>query len=142
MKPAIYLRIASALTLVHAVLHTIGGVFSTAGPGPAAVAVAAMKANQFLLMGNTRSYWHFYRGMGLVVSIMLTVEGIVFWMLSSLVKTNGDKLRPILAVFAAGYLALTVNSYFYFFFGPVITEILIAICLVMAIVTAKRPAAS
>jgi hypothetical protein len=142
MKPVIYLRIASVLMLVHAVLHTIGGVFSTAEPGPASIAMAAMKANQFLVMGNTRSYWHFYRGLGLAVSIMLTVEGIAFWMLSSLVKTNGEKLRPILAVFAAGYLALTVNSYFYFFLGPVIAEILIAICLLMAIVTAKQPAAS
>ena len=140
MKPVIYLRIASVLTLVHAVLHTIGGVFSTAEPGPASIAVAAMKANQFLLMGNTRSYWHYYRGLGLAVSILLTVEGIAFWMLSSLIKTNGEKLRPILAVFAIGYLALTVNSQFYFFLGPVITEILIVICLVMAIVTVKRPA--
>ena len=27
MKPVIYLRAASLLTLLHAVLHTIGGVF-------------------------------------------------------------------------------------------------------------------
>ena len=27
MKPVLYLRIASILTLIHSILHTIGGVF-------------------------------------------------------------------------------------------------------------------
>ena len=27
MKPVIYLRIASILTLIHSILHTVGGVF-------------------------------------------------------------------------------------------------------------------
>jgi hypothetical protein len=139
MKPVIFLRIASVLTLIHAVLHTIGGVFGTADPGPAAVAVAAMKSNQFLLLGNTRSYWDFYMGMGLCVTIFLTVEAIVFWTLGSLAKTDAVRLRPILAAFIAGYLALAVNSWRYFFLGPVITEILIALCLALAIATA-RPA--
>jgi hypothetical protein len=139
MKPVIFLRIASVLTLIHAVLHTIGGVFGTADPGPAAVAVAAMKSNQFLLLGNTRSYWDFYMGMGLCVTIFLTVEAIVFWTLGSLAKTDAVRLRPILAAFIAGYLALGVNSWRYFFLGPVITEILIALCLALAIATA-RPA--
>ena len=42
MKTVIYIRIAAALTFVHAVLHTIGGVFGTINPGPEAVAVAAI----------------------------------------------------------------------------------------------------
>jgi hypothetical protein len=137
MKPVVFLRIASVLTLIHAVLHTVGGVFGTADPGPAAVAVAAMKSNQFLLLGNTRSYWDFYMGMGLCVSTFLTIEAIVFWMLGSLAKTDAARLRPILLVFVAGYLALAVNSWRYFFIGPVVTEILIAACLVLAITTAK-----
>jgi hypothetical protein len=140
VKPALFLRIASVLTLIHAVLHTIGGVFGTVDPGPAAVAVAAMKANRFLFLGNTRSYWDFYLGMGLCVTIFLTVEAIVFWMLGSLAKTDAVRLRPILAAFIAGYLALAVNSWRYFFIAPVITEILIAVCLALAIATAKKTA--
>ena len=41
-KPVVFLRIASVLTLIHAVLHTIGGVFGSVDPGTPAVAVAAM----------------------------------------------------------------------------------------------------
>ncbi len=142
MKPALLLRIAAVLTFIHAVLHTIGGVFGKAGPGPATVAVEAMKVNQFLLMGHMRSFWDFYRGMGLGATISLTAEAIVFWQLGSLAKTDARRLRPILATFLVAYAALAVNSYAYFFLGPVIAEILIAACIGLAIVTAKSQAAS
>lgn len=137
MKLQLFLRIASVLTLIHAVLHTVGGVFGKPEPGPASVAVAAMQANQFLLMGNMRSYFEFYRGLGLGVSIALTAEGILFWQLAALSKTAGTRLRPILATFLVAYLALALNSSLYFFWPPVVTEILIALCLGLAIVTAK-----
>jgi len=140
-KPVLFLRIVSVLTLIHAVLHTIGGVFSEPDPGPGAVAFQAMKVNQFLLMGNMRSYWHFYRGLGLGATISLTAEGILFWQLSSLAKTDAKRLRPILATFAVAYSALAVNSFNYFFLGPVIFEIIMALFLGLAIVTAKPQAA-
>lgn len=137
MKPVLFLRVASILTLIHAVLHTIGGVFGHIDPGAASAAVEAMKVNTFPLMGHTRSFWDFYRGMGIGVSISLTVEGVAFWLLGSLAKRDAEALRPILATFAVGYLALSLNSYTYFFLGPVIAEILIAACLLFAIFTAK-----
>jgi len=140
MKPVIYLRVASILTLIHAVLHTIGGVFGDIGPGAASIAVAAMRVNTFPLMGHMRSFWDFYRGMGIGVSISLTMEGVALWLLGSLANRDAARLRPILATFAAGYLALSVNSYTYFFLGPVIAEILIVACLLFAIFTAKTQA--
>ena len=99
-----------------------------------------MRLNQFLVMGHTRSYWDFYRGLGLAVTILLTAEAVVFWQLSSLAKTDSRRLRPILAVFVTAYLVFAVNSYAYFFPGPVIVETLIAILLGLAIVTASSTA--
>ena len=140
MKAVLYLRIASVLTFIHAVLHTIGGVFGKPDPGVQQATVAVMKANEFPVMGAMRSYWDFHMGMGLAVSVFLTVEAIVFWQLSSLAKTEGLRLRPILVTFLFGYLALTAVSYRYFFAGPVITEILIAGCLGAAIAFARQAA--
>jgi hypothetical protein len=136
-KPALFLRIAAVLTFIHAVLHTIGGVFGKVDPGPATIAVEAMKANQFLLMGHMRSFWDFYRGLGLGVTISLTFESIVFWLLASLARTDARRLRPILGTFLVAYAVLAVNSYTYFFLGPVIVELMIAVCLAIAIVSAK-----
>ena len=137
MKATTFLRIASVLTLIHAILHTIGGVFGRPIPGPAEQAVAAMKANHFLLMGNLRTYWDFYTGFGLGITIFLTIEAVVFWLLVSL-AAGGARLRPIIAVFALGFLALAVYSFRFFFLAPVITEVLIASCLILAILTAKE----
>ena len=55
-RTVVFLRIAAVLTFIHAVLHTIGGVFGQVGPGPATIAATAMRSNQFLAMGNMRSY--------------------------------------------------------------------------------------
>jgi hypothetical protein len=142
LKPWTYLRIASILTLLHSVLHTIGAVFGAPPPGPASAAVSAMKSNQFQVIGVTRTYWEFYRGMGLAVTILLTVEAVVFWLLGSLAKRDAARLRPILAVFLLGYLALAVNSLAYIFAPPAVVEGLIALCLVLALISAKSETAA
>jgi len=136
MKTVIYIRIAAVLTLIHAVLHTVGGVFGSIDPGPETIAAAAMKSNQFMAMGNMRTFWDFYMGMGLAVSLFLTMESVVFWFLASLARSRASELRPILIVFAIGYLAFAIDSYRYFFLAPVVVECIIALCLVAAAISA------
>jgi hypothetical protein len=137
MKPVLYLRIASILTLIHSILHTIGGVFGKP-PSSQAAMVAATMRYRFEVFGVMRSYSDFYRGLGLGISIALTMDAAILWLLSSMAKTDAARLRPIMAVFLMGYLALTLNSYTFFFSGPVIAELLIVFCLGAAIVTAKH----
>jgi hypothetical protein len=141
-KPAVFLRIAAVLTFLHAILHTVGGVFGRVDPGAAATAVQAMKANQFLLLGHVRSFWDFYRGFGLGLTIFLTSESIVFWQLASVAQKEAGRIRPILITFAVAYSLFAVNSYAYFFIGPVIAEVLIVTSLFLAIATAKSPSES
>jgi hypothetical protein len=44
-------------------------------------------------------------------------RGPCFLLLGSLAKSHARELRPILAAFAVGYLALVVNSHEFFFQG-------------------------
>jgi hypothetical protein len=67
------------------------------------------------------------------------MDAAILWLLASLSKSDSARLRPILAIFLMGYLAMTVNSCTFFFSGPVIAELLIVACIAAAIVTA-RPA--
>lgn len=138
MKATIWLRIAAVLTLVHSILHTIGGVFGKTPPGPASVAVAAMQANHFVFMGATRTFADFQRGLGLAATIFLTVDAILFWLLSSLARTDGKRLRPILAIFVVGYAAFAVVSAKYFFALAAGMEVCIALCLALAWMSAGR----
>ena len=137
MKPVIYLRIASVLTLLHAILHTIGGVFGKPDPGPQQTAVDAMKANTFPLMGSVRSYWAFFHGMGLAVTIFLLALAVLLWQLSLFAKAGSCRLTPLYWTVMVAFVAMAVNSYLYFFWPPVIVELLIAVCLIEAIVTSK-----
>jgi len=139
MKPVILLRVASVLTLVHAVLHTIGGVFGKPAPGVAAMVAATMRT-RFPALGGMHSYSDFYFGMGLAVSIFLTIEATAFWLLALMAKSDSARLRPLLAVFMLGYIALALNSYTFFFAAPVIVELLIAACIGAAIFTATSTA--
>ncbi|HEY1500168.1 MAG TPA: hypothetical protein VGF88_11370 [Acidobacteriaceae bacterium] len=141
MKPVLPLRIASVLTFIHAVLHTAGGVFGKTPTGTATLVVATMKANPIHALGVTRTYFDYYHGMGLAVSIFLTAEAIVFWQLSTVAKSIGPGLRPIFATFFVGYLVFALDSYLYFFAAPVITEALISACFLWALIAAKPTAA-
>jgi hypothetical protein len=136
MKPVIYLRVASILTLIHAVLHTVGGVFGKPVSGQAAMIAASMRT-RFEVFGVIRSYADFYRGMGLGITIALTMDAAVLWVLASMARSDSARLRPIMAVFCVGYIAFTLNSLTFFFSGPVIAEILIVLSIGAAIVTAR-----
>lgn len=137
MKPVVYLRIASALTLIHSIMHTIGGVFGKPVSSQAAMIAASMRY-RFEVFGVMRSYADFYRGLGLGITVALTMDAALLWLLASLAKSEAARLRPMMAVFLIGYLALALNSYTFFFFGPVIAELLIVFCLGAAIFTAKQ----
>lgn len=137
MKAQTWLRIASVLTLIHAVLHTVGGVFGKPVPGVATMVFSVMQANRFPVLGVTRSYADFYFGMGIGITISLTAEAVLLWQLGTLAKRDAARLRPMLIVFMVSFLVFAINSYLDFFLAPAIFEVVIALCIAAAIVTAK-----
>jgi len=135
----LFLRIASVLTLIHCILHTVGGVFSSPKPEEMPV-VEAMKAHTFDVMGSMRSFWDFLFGYGLGVTITLLIQSLLFWQLATMSKSNAAWTRPIIALFFFNFVAMSVVVWRYFFTAPAITELLIAACLATAYFTAAAPA--
>ena len=135
------LRIASVLTFIHCVLHTIGGVFGSPTHGTEEIAVIeTMKSHRFDFLGSMRSYWDFFFGYGLHVTVILFFLAVLFWLLGSLAKTNPSAMRPITGVFCLNFLAMTVVSWKYFFIAPAINELLIALCLAVAFAKSRGAA--
>ena len=107
MKPVVYLRIASVLTLIHSVLHTIGGVFGKPEPGwqrgnrgrDESQPVCGVRIDAHAIS-------IFTAGWAWAITIVLTAEAIVFWQLGTLAKTDAARLRPIMATFLVAYLRL------------------------------------
>ncbi len=129
MKAVICLRIASILALLHGILHTVGGVFGGASPGAQQDALTVMQTHRFPVFGVTRSYWDFYLGYGLFITVFFLVQTVLLWQLGVLAKRGGLPLRPLLATLCVGYVLMAVISQRYFFSGPAIVEVLMAGCL-------------
>ena len=133
MNPTLFLRVASILTFIHCTLHTIGGVFGKPRHGAPEIALMdSIKSQRFDFMGSMRSYHDFLFGYGLAVTITLLVQSILFWQLGSMVKANPAVVRPIIALFFVNCLLTAVVSWKYFFIGPAITQILVAVCLALS----------
>jgi hypothetical protein len=137
-KPALFLRIAATLILIEGVLHTIGGVFGKPDPGPMTTAWMAMQANHFPLIGLDRTYAQVYTGFGLCITISCILEGLVLWLISNRMRTHAALLRPIIGLFAVGYLALTIIAYTFIFAPPAISNFIVFLCLAAAYFFAKQ----
>ena len=76
-------RIASVLLVLFAVGHTLG--FHTTKPergvGPL---LTSMREIRFVVQGFSRTYWNFYIGSGLFVTVLLLFAALVSWQLGSL----------------------------------------------------------
>ena len=140
MSTAFFLKAASVLTFLHCIGHTIGGVFGVDAPAGTkeGVVVEVMKSNQFEVMGATRSYWDFFIGYGLIISVIELLQAVVFWQLAGLAKTEPRRMRPLIAVFLLANLVFTMLAWRYFFFPPLLGDLLITIALGLAYLRASR----
>jgi hypothetical protein len=107
--------------------------------GPAEEAVfAAMQSFQFQIAGVTRSHWDFYRGYELSITVVFAVLAVLIWQLSNLSRTAPRQAVPLIVTILVAETLLSVVSWGYFFAGPGGMSILIAACLVAAILGLRR----
>src|ERR1043166_142387 len=127
MKSAVVLRIASVITFLYFAGHTSGAPW-TPSDEPAAVSViAAMKSISFNVMGSTRTYWDFYFGFGIIISVYMLMQAVVLWQLASLSKTEPLRVRPVIAAFLAAFIANSFLAWRYIFIIPLVLSLLISI---------------
>ena len=140
MRTTLYLRIASVLAIIHAILHTIGGVLSKPSHGAPEIAVIdAMKSQAFNVMGSMRTYWDFFYAYGWLLGLALLVQGILFWQLATIAKTNAAPIRPIIMLFCINFLITTVIAWKYFSSPRRSPKFLIAAFLAAAYFARGRP---
>lgn len=139
MTAAVNLRIAALLAAVQGIAH--GALFLRAKPrhGAAEVAVIeAMKSNRFEFAGVRRSYWEFYFGYGLEAAAVCLVEAILLVQLASIAELQPAVVRPVIALCIAANLGHAVLTARYFFYAPIVFDLLIAAVLGLAFVVAGR----
>jgi len=83
-------------------------------------------------MGFSRTYWDFYVGFGLFVSVFLLLAVVLAWQLGRLPRESLALMRGTAWTFALCFVAITVLSWKYFFMISIVFSIAITVCLVAA----------
>jgi hypothetical protein len=126
-------RISSCLLLFFCATHTIGGMFSRPGRGAEADAVlSSMKSVKFAVQGANCTYYGFYFGFGIMVSIFLLFSAVLAWHLGGIDAEGRAALSPVAWAFFASHAATAVLSWVYFFIAPGVTATVIAVLLGLA----------
>jgi hypothetical protein len=138
MNPSLLFRISSVLLLIFSGAHTYG-LYHQSKVGLLADAVmASMRTVHFDIMGFNRSYWDFYSGFGLLLTVFLLFSALLAWQLGDLVKGHARLVQGLAWPFALCHTAVAIISWTNFFPAPGIVSSLIAACLILAAVQTGR----
>ena len=141
MRSSLFLRTGSVITLLFAAGHTLGARESWSPVGDTPV-LQSMKAFRFEAMGVSRTYWDFYFGFGLFISVLLLAQAVVLWQLATIAKTDSIRLRPVIASLFLASVACAFLAWKFIFAAPIIFSVTIAACLGVAFLRAGRSSAS
>jgi hypothetical protein len=101
-----------------------------------------MRSSHFNILGFNRTYWDFYVGFGLFVTVFLSLAAILAWQLGSLPARALTLMRWTAWALAGCFAALTLLSWMYFFIIPIAFGAAITVCLVAAAGLSARAAQS
>src|ERR1700747_664726 len=129
MKASVFYRIAAVLLLLFDAGHTSG--FPWSDP-KWAVDLGPMQSTHFSMMGSSRTYWDFYVGFGLFVSVFLLLAVVLAWQLGRLPPESLALMRGTAWTFALCFAAITFLSWNYFFMIPIAFSIVTTLVLTAA----------
>jgi len=139
MTTSFWLRSASVLTLLLALGHSTGYPWTPDLGAESMSVVTRMQSVHFEVLGFQQTYWAFYVGFGLTISVMLLLLAFLLWQLPAAVPDPG-RARPILVAFLAAFVAVTILDWMYFFTAPLVLAVAITLCLGLALRSAGAAA--
>lgn len=131
LKASTFYRIAAVLLLLFTVGHTIGFRQSDPKWGIDSL-LASMHSIHFEALGFNRTYWDFFVGAGLQVSVLLLFATILAWQLGRLPANTLALMQGTAWAFALCFAAITIVSWRYLFTIPIVFSFLITVCLTAA----------
>ena len=138
LKASLFYRIAAVLILLFDIGHTVG--FLQHDPEwKVDSLIGSMKSIHFDIQGFSRSYWDFFVGFGLFVTVFLLLAAVVAWQLGRLDAETLTRVRGIGWSLALCFVVLMFLSFGYFFILPLIFSILITVCLMVAAWLSAKP---
>ena len=131
MSASLLYKASAVLLFLFALGHTLG--FRKVDPKwNAEGVVSGMRSVTFDVQGFRRSYWDFYAGFGLFVSVLLVFAAILAWQLGSMPREALAAIPVIRWSFAICFVVTTAFTWRYFFVAPGVFSSLVALGLVGA----------
>lgn len=129
MNSSLFYRIASILLVLFAAGHTLG--FRQVDPRWGVDdALASLRSIHFDAQGFGRTYWDFYVGFGLFVSVFLLFAAVAAWQLAGINEGTLASMPLITWGLVVCFVAVTILCWKYFFLIPVIFSVVITLCLI------------
>jgi hypothetical protein len=129
-------HLASILLLIFFVGHTFGGVISHHDISTQQESVLnAMRSEHFRFNGADVTYFGFYRGYGLLISIFLLLSAFLSWQLAR--SGAQGQMASVWALFFA-YVGVAWISFQDFFAGPGIVAAAVALIFGYKCLTSRR----
>jgi len=138
-KATLWLRLASIVTFLFALGHTIGFSQPSGEAGEQAIR-NAMQSSPFDLVGTRVNYWDLFLGFGYSIGLLFLMQAVLLWLTAGAAARNEGIARPSIIVFL---LANAINMALllkYFFIVPQVFEGVIVVLLVIALITDRRAA--
>ena len=131
MKASTLYRAAAVLLVLFSVGHTLGFRQSdpTWGVDPM---LASMQSTHFTIQDFTRTYWDFFTGGGFTVGVLYLFAAVLAWQLGALPGDSLALMRTTKWGFACCFGAVTVLSWAYLFWIPIVLSGAVTACLVAA----------
>jgi hypothetical protein len=126
------LRFAAIFSFLYFLGHSAGFPWTPATGLGTETVVRGMRSVRFDVLGSSRTYWDFYQGFGLTVSVLQLLGSVVLWLLAGLAASAPRQVRPFVLAFFVASLAQLVLVIRYFFLPPIVFCIVIAACLGLA----------
>lgn len=131
MSASLLYRIAAVLLLLYALGHTLG--FHRVDPRWGVDSyIAGLRTTRFAVQGTQRTYWGFYIGFGLFVTVLLLFAAALAWQLGALPPAVVATMPIATWGFALCFVAATVVTWRYFFVAPIVFSGLVTLCLIFA----------
>jgi hypothetical protein len=112
-------RLAAFVLSLFFVAHTSGGMLAQKSLGPQSDAVfAAMKSVRFDFNGAICSWYGFWFGFGLMVSVFLLFSAVMAWQLDKVPPETWSSVSVLAWALVLAHLCNAILSFAYFFAGP------------------------
>jgi hypothetical protein len=137
MKKAFWYRIAATVSLLFAVGHTVGFLRFQPPNDEGRRVWSQMQAVNFEVNGHVFSYGGFYRGFGLIISVLVLFQAALLWWLGDLSREDVKGLLTITGILMATETIVMVLLMRFFGAGPTVLSAITVVALLLSMLSGR-----